>query len=732
MTIGKYRLEAEIGHGAFGRVYRAYDPATKRTVAIKTLISGKNNKDVLARFRREATATANLKHKNIVIVYEYGEYEETPYLVMEYLEGEDLKSALSSGRNFTLLEKTSIISQLAEGLQYAHQRGIVHRDIKPANLMILAEGTVKIMDFGIVRVLNEVTTRLTRHGDVIGTLSYVAPEVFQGAEVDQRCDVFSCGAICYEMIAGRHPFTADDATRIIYNITSTQPPPVTTFVPDCPAALEQLIARALHKDPELRYQSIEDLLFDLMPIRLQLQSVEAQNLLRKAETLVQGRQVREAQTVIRQVLQLDPNNTPARQLRERVNREIQQEVAQDRCDQLIVRGTEELNSSQYQKARETFEAALALVAENVQAQNLLDQVKVIIKKRERADALIARARAELEADQLTDAYRSILESFQYAPDDKEATRLLEMIRAGIKVRERQRRLTEGLAKAEELIRNGQPDDAESVLADLEVSYPTAHKVKQLMNEVASLIAEKRRRQQLLQDLETVREILSEKKWADALERLSTILLTFPDDHDAQSLYAHAQEQLQLQRTAKHVDRILRDAHTANEGRDFDRALSLLNDGLRKYPGESSLKSMLTRTSELQREYQRQIAIRAATERATELAAIDDFEAALGVIDLTASTWESRELQDLRSNLQKRKEAFEKAKALANAIAAVKLHLERQEFVEAVKAGQKALSVFPEQPELNLLVATAENRLARQRREARIKASRDQAATSAPD
>src|SRR4030095_5945140 len=156
-TIGKYKLEAEIGRGGFGRVYRAYDPSTRRTVAIKVLISQKNE-EVLARFRREATATGNLNHKNIVTVYDYGEHDNTPYLVMEYLEGEDLRSSLSSGKNFSLLEKTSIMSQVAEGLQYAHHRGIVHRDIKPANLMILSDGTVKIMDFGIAGVLNALTT----------------------------------------------------------------------------------------------------------------------------------------------------------------------------------------------------------------------------------------------------------------------------------------------------------------------------------------------------------------------------------------------------------------------------------------------------------------------------------------------------------------------------------------------------------------------------------------------
>src|SRR5215467_10832669 len=397
-TIGRYRLEVQIGRGGFGRVYRAYVPATKRTVAIKVLISDENE-DVLARFRREATATGNLKHKNIVTVYDYAEHEKTPYLVMEYLEGQDLKSALSSGRKFSLVEKTSIMSQLAEALQYAHHRGIVHRDIKPANVMIWGDGTVKIMDFGIARV-NQSPTRLTRYGDVIGTLSYMAPEIFEGAEADERSDIFSYGAIYYEIMCGKHPFMADEPARIVYNITSTPPLPLSTLTSDCPIALEQLITHALHRDRELRYQTIEDLLFDLMPIRLQLQSAEAQGLLRKTEDLVQSKQIRDAHALIRQVLLLDPHNMLARELRERINRELQQQSARDRCEQLISTGLEQIDSIEYSKARETLEAALELVPDNEQAQSLLEQVNSTIKKQGRAEVLVARARHELEADQL--------------------------------------------------------------------------------------------------------------------------------------------------------------------------------------------------------------------------------------------------------------------------------------------------------------------------------------------
>ena len=177
--IGRYKLEAELGRGGCGRVYRAFDPTVGRTVAIKLLITN-TDKELLTRFRNEASASGKLHHRNIVTVYDFGEQDGTPYLVMEYLQGEDLHKLSAKGQQLTLIEKMSIMAQVAEGLHHAHQNGIVHRDVKPANIMVLSDGSVKIMDFGIARLLSQTGTRLTRDGAMIGTVSYMAPEQFQG------------------------------------------------------------------------------------------------------------------------------------------------------------------------------------------------------------------------------------------------------------------------------------------------------------------------------------------------------------------------------------------------------------------------------------------------------------------------------------------------------------------------------------------------------------------------
>jgi serine/threonine-protein kinase len=173
--IGKYEIQAELGRGGFGRVYRAHDPGVNRLVAIKVLTS-EGDPDLLGRFRAEAGTTGNLIHKNIVTVYDYGEHNGMPYLVMELLEGQNFYQIIHTGKPFSLLEKVGMMSQVAEGLHAAHLRGVVHRDVKPSNIMLLPDGNVKIMDFGIARVMGQSTTRRTRKGDLLGTILYMAPE----------------------------------------------------------------------------------------------------------------------------------------------------------------------------------------------------------------------------------------------------------------------------------------------------------------------------------------------------------------------------------------------------------------------------------------------------------------------------------------------------------------------------------------------------------------------------
>ena len=206
-----------------GYVYRGRDAVLEREVAIKVM-SGDFSSDETAhtRFFREARAAAKLQHRNIVTIFEFGEEDGTPYIVMEFLRGLDLAHRIREEPPLTLEQKLEIMAELCTGLHFAHEQGVVHRDVKPANVWLLPDGTVKLLDFGIAKVAS---STVTRQGSVFGSASYMAPEQVSGGMVDARSDIFSIGVVLYELLSGRKPFEADSPTAVLVKIMEADPEP---------------------------------------------------------------------------------------------------------------------------------------------------------------------------------------------------------------------------------------------------------------------------------------------------------------------------------------------------------------------------------------------------------------------------------------------------------------------------------------------------------------------------
>ena len=260
-TIGKYEVVRVLGRGGMGTVYEARDPVLHRTVALKTMMPGlAQTPDLKARFLREAQAAGGLRHHNIVTVYDLGEDRGQPYIAMELVEGVDLEALIQGRHPLSVEAKIDLLRQVCEGLGCAHQNGIVHRDVKPANIRVTAEGEVKIMDFGIAHLQS---STLTRGGQVMGTIQYMAPEQVEGLPSDHRADVFSVGAIAYELFAYRRPFDADSLTSVMFRIMR-EAPDMTALPPSkYSPGLEAVVARALAKPVAERYQSLEEMRDDL-------------------------------------------------------------------------------------------------------------------------------------------------------------------------------------------------------------------------------------------------------------------------------------------------------------------------------------------------------------------------------------------------------------------------------------------------------------------------------------
>jgi hypothetical protein len=267
---GRYEIIGELGRGAMGVVYKAMDPVIGRTVAVKTIRlseegTGLSRPELLTRFQTEARAAGLLTHPNIVVVFDAGEEDGLYYITMELVEGKSLQALLDGGHAFPLPRTLRIMEQTCSALQFAHERNVIHRDIKPANLMLTADDTVKVTDFGTAKILQFGTVQQTAH--VMGTPSYMSPEQVKGRAVDGRSDIFSLGVMLYEMVTGEKPFPGQNITTVIYKIVNEDPVPPRQIDPSIHPGISAVVMKALVKEPDQRYQNCREMLEDLRNYR---------------------------------------------------------------------------------------------------------------------------------------------------------------------------------------------------------------------------------------------------------------------------------------------------------------------------------------------------------------------------------------------------------------------------------------------------------------------------------
>jgi serine/threonine protein kinase len=255
-TLGDYKLEAIIGEGGMATVYKGYQISLNRPVAVKVLYHQESSS--LARFQREATVIASLRHRNILIVYQYDDYEGMPYIAMEYIEGGTLEDRLK-GEPMDWRRVVNLIIPIAEALHYAHGHGVVHRDVKPSNILMPQEDWPVLADFGLVKQSDE-QEGLTLTGTFMGTPNYISPEQARDLPITPRADMYSLGVVMFEMITGRLPFNYKVSNKILLAHVMEEPPLPSTFNPNCPPILEEIILKTLKKSPDERYPSMQEMI----------------------------------------------------------------------------------------------------------------------------------------------------------------------------------------------------------------------------------------------------------------------------------------------------------------------------------------------------------------------------------------------------------------------------------------------------------------------------------------
>ncbi len=438
--IGAYDIVNVIGRGGMGIVYRGTDPRIGRPVAIKVLTAAADDPDLLVRFYREAKYTGSLHHQNIVTVYELGHEDGVPYLVMEYLEGVSLEGVIGAGRPMPVAEKLGIIIQVCNGLTYAHKSDLVHRDIKPANIVILGDGTAKIVDFGIALLGG---SRLTRPGNVVGSLNYMSPEQLSGnVDVDLRTDVYSTGVVLFQLLTGVLPFDGGTTAATLKKIFQDPPPPLANYMKDCPPELELILGKALAKNRESRYSSPEEFATDVSRLHQHYEREILAGTLQQAADSLRNKDFTTARQLAVQVLRVAPQNVEAAELLRSVKQGQEQQQHEQQVLQLQIKAEEAFRQNRLEEALQVIEQGILLSPDGTVFPGLKDAVLLAEARSSQYRELLGRAEEALRAGNLEAAHRSVATAQEILPDDPAARNLSAQIGARLEQQLREQQAAE--------------------------------------------------------------------------------------------------------------------------------------------------------------------------------------------------------------------------------------------------------------------------------------------------
>jgi tRNA A-37 threonylcarbamoyl transferase component Bud32 len=492
--IGKYEVISELGQGGMGKVYRAHDPLVGRDVAVKLMAEAQLvDEELRQRFYREARSAGKLKHPNIITIYDLGVENGVPYIVMEYLEGTDLKQLLKENKELPLYDRLRIAVQVANGLSYAHHHGIVHRDIKPGNIRVLDGGQVKIMDFGIAR---ESTSDMTKTGSTIGTWHYMSPEQIVGKKVDHRSDIWALGVILFEMLAGRRPFEADSLTTLVYKIAHDPPPSFDAMGVEVPEPLAHIVQRALAKEPGDRYADAAELGRDLESYLSALSTsvdqlrTEIERDIRKylqlATALVIKKQFDEAAEAARRALVLDPDNPDAKAMLERVRAERERAEREKQALALAEQGRKLLAASRYDAAVEAIEKAHALAPDSTRVNQIRTEVAAEAERRRRETAVrerLAAAERAVAAQKLSEAAAELRAALDVDPHHAEAKRLLSAVTQKAREEEASKERETALGRARAAMERKAYSEARRIVEQFLARSPGEAAARALLREI---------------------------------------------------------------------------------------------------------------------------------------------------------------------------------------------------------------------------------------------------------
>ena len=626
--IGKYDVLSVLGRGGMGVVYRGQDPFIGRPVAIKTVTEAFiRDPLMLRRFYSEAEKTGMLAHPNIVIVYDVGEHDGYPYIVMQFIEGDPLDKLIKGNAPLPLIDKLKIMEQVCAALGYAHQRAMIHRDVKPANIIVQPDGVAKLLDFGIARWENvDRDLSMTQPGNIIGTVPYMAPERLNGRPLDGRSDVFAAGVVLFQLLTGRLPFEGEEMA-LCQKLLHSPHPPLSSLIQDYPIELEQVLDRALAKEPPDRYATAEEMAAELCAIIRAQTEGQVAEMLDQAEQLAADADFPGAKKLLLQILKLEGQNRRAR-------------------------------------------ALLGEVQEHFQRRQKVEQVH----------SLLGKARDALAGRNLDEAVVLLEQAERIAPGDTAVIAQLETARSSKLLHER---IDGYLRQAEAARSSGNFPAARSIL-EKALELDTGN--SRLRSVHASLVRqaeENTRRERMKGIFDRTRRQIDEQKYQDALTTLTEAEELDALDPELQTLLQTARTSLRDAQRRRVVEEVEQRAHAASSPEEIERAAALVARALDTMPYDSAL---LRIQAELQRQQRLNDEQRLLDETVRRCRALEaDPVAALAVAREAMVRLPGNErLHSLQSALEARLASQSREQRRAEQLSTAREALTRRDFTGAIR------------------------------------------------
>lgn len=584
--LGKYEIISEIGRGAMGAVYKARDPLIDRLVALKTITGGPTAQtNLLDRFYQEARSAGALQHPNIVTIYELGHEKNTPFIAMEYLEGESLDRIIEQHPVLPLSVKLGYIVRVCDALAYAHQHNVVHRDVKPANIMVTKEGVVKVVDFGIARLTD---MSMTQPNMMIGSRAYMSPQLYKGERADARSDIWAIGVTLYELLAYRRPFTGDSEAELMFHIIYEKPEDLQALSPECTEELAPIVGKMLEKKSEDRYQSMDDVLHALEPIWKAAQQSTVSGLLADCKELIAVNDLQRAQALLRKALHIDVGNSQAKSMLEKVSVELRRSEILPRLHEHLSRGEGYLKAGQLREAKAEVQAALGLDSKHEPAKKLLADVEAAAAKAQQLEQKLKLTKQRLAEGALTEAAVALGQALELDDANMQAQELKKQIEEERVRREKRKKLGEILHRARTLWTELNYDECLTVLAAALQEFPNEPELKKLQDSARTDQAEQQKQRQMAE----VRRLLGQQSFSEARKLLEILVKEHPQDSAVKNLQNLAMQEEQEQKRQKRLEAEITGLRTLLGAGKFKQVVTKGEPLLQEFPQEYELKELV--------------------------------------------------------------------------------------------------------------------------------------------